>query len=83
MIRIDCNYDHLLLIISPFFYYFSLHLGEVVFSAPAAVAATEGVEAAVSTVTLTITLTKEDGLNITVTNTADNTVLGSLVIPSV
>ena len=64
----------------------SLHLlfsGEIVFSLPApAAAAVAGETAAEPTVTITLGMTKTDGLTATVTLTSDSSVLATLNIPS-
>ena len=61
---------------------FPLYIGDIVFIAPAPVAAPEGETAVAPTVTVTITLTKIEGLTVVVTSTSDSSVLSTLNIPS-
>jgi hypothetical protein len=63
--------------------YFLVFSGEIVFSLPApAAAAVAGETAAEPTVTITLGMTKTDGLTATVTLTSDSSVLATVNIPS-
>ena len=57
-------------------------LDEIVFSLPAPAAAVAGETAAEPTVTITLGMTKTDGLTATVTLTSDSSVLATVNIPS-